>query len=136
LKERVSLSVPDIFIADDSEPWLKALRAFFAGDSRFRVVGHARDYVETLRQVPILNPDVVLADLRMPGAFPEEERLATLTAVCKCPVIVMSSSADAETHEIAKAAGASHLVDKTKLYETLIPTIGRVLSERRTQPPR
>jgi DNA-binding NarL/FixJ family response regulator len=115
--------VPNIFIADDSEPVLRALRTFFASDSRFKIIGEARNYPEAL------NADIVLADLRMPGAFPEEEGLANLVAACGCPVIAMSFNADAETRGIAKSVGASRLVDKTKLYENLIPAIEEVLAE-------
>jgi DNA-binding NarL/FixJ family response regulator len=123
--------VPNIFIADDSEPVLRTLRKFFAGDPRFEIVGEARNYPDALRLVTELKPDVVLADLRMPGAFPVEEGLAKLVAACGCPVIAMSFNADLETRGIAKTVGASRLVDKTKLYENLIPAIEEVLTERR-----
>jgi DNA-binding NarL/FixJ family response regulator len=122
--------VPTVFVADDSVPVLRALRRFFAGNARFRIVGEARSYDETLHQVMELKPDVVLADLRMPGAHTDEEGLAKLVAACECPVIVMSFSADAETRFLVTRVGASRLVDKTKLYENLIPAIEEVLAER------
>jgi DNA-binding NarL/FixJ family response regulator len=121
--------VPNIFIADDSEPVLRTLRKFLASDPRFTVVGEARNYDEALRLVSELKPDIILADLRMPGAYPDEEGLGKLVALCQCPVIVMSFTADAETNHLAKSVGAARLLDKMKLNENLIPAIDEVLGK-------
>jgi YesN/AraC family two-component response regulator len=75
--------VTTIFIADDSEPVLHVLRTFFAGDSRFRILGEARNYADTLRLVGELRPDIVLADVRMPGAINRATGLSQLVAVLR-----------------------------------------------------
>lgn len=93
--------MPAIFIADDSEQIHRALRNFFAGDSRFRVVGAARTYDEALQLVTELKPDVVLADIGMPGAGTNEAGLARLVEACECPVMAMSFTADAQKRGIS-----------------------------------
>jgi DNA-binding NarL/FixJ family response regulator len=76
-----------------------------------------------------LKPDLLLVDLRMPGADPDSAGLAKLISTCKCPAVVMSFTADAETRGIASSVGASRLVDKTRLYQELVPAIEEVLAE-------
>jgi DNA-binding NarL/FixJ family response regulator len=120
--------VPTIFIADDSEQIRRVLRNFFAEHPRFSIVGEAPNYAETLRLVTELKPDVVLADIRMPGANADETGLARLVAACECPVVAMSFTADAEARYVAATVGAARLVDKTRLYDDLIPAIDEVLA--------
>jgi DNA-binding NarL/FixJ family response regulator len=121
--------MPTLVIADDSEAVRKALRNFFAGHSEFQILGEARDYAETITLVTELKPNLLLTDLRMPGLESRATEIAKLAEECRCPVIVMSFAADAEARSLAASTGATRLVDKTKLYETLIPTIEEVLRE-------
>jgi DNA-binding NarL/FixJ family response regulator len=119
--------VTTIFIADDSEPILRVLRTFFARHSRFRIIGEALNYVDTVSSIAKLRPDVVLADVRMPGAVSGADGLSQVVAACGCPVIAMSFTADAELQSLITDAGAARLLDKTKLYQELIPAIDEVL---------
>lgn len=120
--------MPTVFIAENSGPILHVLRTFFAGDSPFRIVGEARNYADALQLAAELKPDIVLADVRIPGAFGGAAGLAQIVAACGCPAIAMSFSADAELHSLATRAGAARLLDKTRLYQDLIPAIDEVLA--------
>jgi two-component system LytT family response regulator len=52
----------------DDEPPARALAArFLAEDSRFELVGEARDGVEAIEQVGRLAPDLLVLDVQMPG---------------------------------------------------------------------
>jgi two-component system, response regulator PdtaR len=93
-------------------------------------VGEARNYADTLRLVGELKPDIVLADVRMPGAIDRAVGLSQIVAACGCPVIAMSFTADAESQSLATDAGAARLLDKTRLYQELIPAIDEVLTRR------
>lgn len=117
-----------LVIADDSAAVRKALQNFFAGHPEFQIIGEAQNYAEAISCVSELKPDVLLIDLRMPGMESQAAELSKLAEACGCPVIGMSFAADAEARSLAAAAGAVRLVDKTDLYETLIPTIDAVLS--------
>jgi DNA-binding NarL/FixJ family response regulator len=124
------IAVPTIFIADDSEPILRVLRTFFARHSQFRIVGEAQNYVDTVISVAELKPDVVLADVRMPGAISGAAGLSQVVAACGCPVIAMSFTTDAELQSLITNAGAARLLDKTRLYQDLVPAIDEVLTRK------
>ncbi len=55
-----------ILIVDDSEVIAGLLRAIFAQEADFEVVGHAKNGKEALAKVAALNPDLVTMDIRMP----------------------------------------------------------------------
>jgi|ERR1700678_3213318 DNA-binding NarL/FixJ family response regulator len=126
--------MPRLVIADDSDLMRRSVRNFLAGDSRFRVVGEAVNYAEALKLVQELRPDVLLADLRMPGAESWAEPIRNIVKACGCPVIATSFSIDDEIQHLAQEVGVSRLLDKTKLFDTLIPAIQSVLaSEEQTR---
>jgi DNA-binding NarL/FixJ family response regulator len=106
----------------------RSVRNFLAGDSRFHVVGEAKSYADAVKLVEQHRPDVLLADLRMPGVQSWAEPVRDLVAACGCPVIAMSFSIDKDIQDLAKAVGVSALLDKTKLFDTLIPAIEWVLA--------
>ncbi len=55
-----------ILIVDDHPVVRDGLQGMFADDDRFRVIGEAADGVEAVQRAAVLEPDVVLMDLRMP----------------------------------------------------------------------
>lgn len=112
---------------------LRSVRNFLAGDSRFRIVGEAADYSDAVRLVQELRPDALVADLRMPGVQSWAEPMRDLTKSCACPVIATSFSVDEETQNLARSVGVAVLLDKTSLFDTLIPAIESVLAEQRTK---
>jgi isoaspartyl peptidase/L-asparaginase-like protein (Ntn-hydrolase superfamily) len=68
-----------------------------------------------------LKPDVIVADLPMPGTTIYAESIGEIVGTCVCPVLLMSFAAD---------AGAIRLLDKTRLYEDLIPATDEALAGR------
>jgi DNA-binding NarL/FixJ family response regulator len=128
--------VINLVVADDSDVMLRSVRHFLAGDARFCVVGETVDYAKAVQLVEELRPDLLLADLRMPGVESWAEPIRDLVTACGCPVIGMSFSVDDEIQELAKSVGVSRLLDKTKLFDTLIPAIESVLAAQRKAGPR
>jgi DNA-binding NarL/FixJ family response regulator len=122
--------VPNLVVADDSDVMRRSVRNFLAGDSRFRIVGDAKNYADAVKLAEQHRPDALLVDLRMPGVESWAEPVRDLIAACGCPVIAMSFSIDKDIQDLAKAVGVSALLDKTKLFDTLIPTIQSVLADR------
>jgi DNA-binding NarL/FixJ family response regulator len=57
-----------LLIVDDHPVVRDGLRGMFASDPRFEVVGEAADGARAVALAETLAPDVVLMDLRMPGA--------------------------------------------------------------------
>jgi len=116
-----------VVIADDADAILQRVKILLDGDSRFRVVGESRTYTETKSLVENLRPDVLVVDLRMPGANSESISLVKLASSCECPVVAMSFSVDEKLRRHAKGLGADRLLDKIHLHETLIPTLEDVV---------
>jgi CheY-like chemotaxis protein len=119
-----------VLIADDNERIRKLLCRIFESEPDYVLCAEAvsgeeailvarqhkpaliRNYDDILREATNLKPDIVLADLRMPGAHVDEAGLAKLVAACECPVIGMSFTADAETRFLAAKVGAARLAEK------------------------
>jgi DNA-binding NarL/FixJ family response regulator len=119
-----------VLVADDSPALMIPLRRLLAGDSRFSVVGEAASYPEAVSLVADLKPDILLVDLRMPGAQSESAGMKTLAAVCSCPIVVMTFAVDEETDKYAELLGAARVIDKTDLYRELLPTLVDVVAEK------
>ena len=56
-----------LLIVDDHPVVRDGLSGMFASAPEFSVVGEAHDGAEAVRRAGLLNPDVILMDLRMPG---------------------------------------------------------------------
>jgi DNA-binding NarL/FixJ family response regulator len=56
-----------LLVVDDHPVVRDGLRGMFADTPEFEVVGEATDGVEAVVQAELLQPDVILMDLRMPG---------------------------------------------------------------------
>ena len=112
-----------LLIADDHALFREGLRALLAATPDLQVVGEAADGEEALRQAPLLNPDVVLMDVNMPGMGGVE---ATRLLHIRHPgILVIGLSMYSESHraEEMRAAGASAYVAKSEAAEVLLATI-------------
>jgi DNA-binding NarL/FixJ family response regulator len=94
-----------------------------------QVVGEAKDYGELMEIVADANPDVVLMDMNMPSGKPVQPDVLK-ARLGSARLLAMSAWFDDETTERALEYGASELLDKTRLGETLQPAIERCLGAR------
>ena len=104
-----------VLIADEHDLFAKTLEAVLAGDSRFEVVGRARQGREAVRMALGKDPDVVLMDLEMPimNGFDATETLRRAGSRTKVLVLTASDSpADADR---AYSAGASAYLTKDRV---------------------
>ena len=115
-----------IVIADDAELVRRAVSQVIATCwPNIEVVGAAQDYSELFRVVTESRPDIVLADLNMPCEVDAEQ---IRTSLAPCCLIVMSAWFDEAANAKARECGASELLDKSTLAETLGPAINRCLN--------
>jgi DNA-binding NarL/FixJ family response regulator len=120
----------EIVLADDDAGVLAALRALFADDDRFDVVGDAADAVACISLVHDLDPDVVLLDARMPGsglAATQELRAAGARAA----VVVLSARLDARLLAGFIDAGVQGAFDKGSVSESLPDLVARCVAGER-----
>ncbi|HMI52159.1 MAG TPA: response regulator transcription factor [Candidatus Saccharimonadales bacterium] len=111
-----------LLVADDSDVMRGAIRRVLQESVDVSLVGEATTFTQTARLASELKPDVIVIDLHMSDS--DEYTLAkVLKASLGCPIIAMSLYEDEETRKMAESFKAVKFLDKTKLYQELVPTI-------------
>ncbi len=106
----------DVLIVDDSAVVRETLSGLISSDSRFKVIGTARDPIIAMEKMKISMPDVITLDVEMP-------RMDGLTFLQKImsnhpiPVVICSSLTDTNSETAIKALeyGAVEIITKPKL---------------------
>ena len=109
-----------VVTVDDHPHFRTAAHALVESTPGFELVGEAVDGESALRAVPELDADMVLLDLRLPGADGIEiaERLHAADDSC---VIVLVTTLDPHTVSgLAKGCGAAALLSKQWLTPRLL----------------
>lgn len=109
-----------VFIADDHELVRYALRTLLEAESDIEVVGEAGDSAGAIAGCLEARPDVLLLDLRMPGAGGIEVCRECRTASPSTAVLVLSSFDEDEDVFGALSAGASGYLLKDSRAERVV----------------
>lgn len=83
-----------VVLADERAVLRAGLRCFIHNDSRFRVVGEARDGLRVLRLVERLRPDVLVLDATLPGLYGLEVARRIRERVPRTGVVMLSASSN------------------------------------------
>ncbi len=102
----------EVVLADDHELVRAGLRALLSGLKDVRVIAEVGDGAELLQLLQSIHPDVVIADLAMPGmdGITALRRIRELYPSLR--VIMLSMNEDAQSIKRAVAAGANGYVRK------------------------
>jgi DNA-binding NarL/FixJ family response regulator len=109
------LSTPSVLLVDDDTEWLDSVTVLMGVSQRLRLVGVATRTSEALASCAKLRPDVVLADVRMPGA----DGLCLTRALTsgdrrRSPKVVVATAFHLDEYLLAAlGAGASGFVAKS-----------------------
>lgn len=101
-----------ILLVDDHEVVRLGLKALLDHHNQFEVVGEAGTAKEALEQVSRLRPDIVLMDIRLPGASGIEACDEVTRSFPETRVVMLTSYAEDEMLFSAIRAGASGYVLK------------------------
>ena len=120
-----------ILVVDDSPVVCEALRYVIEDTPDLEMVGEAGGGLQAIVRAGLLNPDVVILDIHLPGidgyAVARE-----LKKMFHPPLIVfLSVDGDPETEQRALAAGADAFVAKSQGWEVLLTKIRAALSTNR-----
>lgn len=127
--------MPQILIVDDSVSVRKALERILK-TRKMEVVAakSAEDALETLQN---LSPDLIIADVIMPGlsGFELCESIKTGGAHIHIPVMLISGVVDGEVERKAQEAGALSVVKKPFTPDDIFPKIEAALGAARADTP-
>jgi len=115
-----------VLLVDDHEVVRLGLRALLEHHSQFEVVGEASTAKEALDQVARLRPDIVLMDIRLPGASGIEACEEVVRQYPETRVVMLTSYAEDEMLFSAIRAGASGYVLKQISGDDLIRALESV----------
>lgn len=119
-----------LLIAEDNPHMAGALQAVLAQEKDLEVVALARDGAEAARLTDKLVPDVVVLDRAMPGVDGITAMRQIKQRHAAMPVLILTATTDAQTAEIALAAGASGFVSKDTAFEELATAIRTVFGKK------
>jgi two-component system NarL family response regulator len=121
---------PRIVLADDHHFFREGLRGKLEADG-MSVIGDAADGEEAIALVARLNPDIVIADLSMPGANGIEVVRRVGAKSANVSVIILTVSADADGALEALTAGAAGYLLKETPVDEIVSSV-RLISTGQT----
>jgi len=125
-EEKYLMAIQRIFLVDDHEVVRLGLKALLEHHPQFEVVGEAGTAKDAIEQVAKTLPDVVLMDIRLPGASGIEACEEITRRFPDTRVIMLTSYAEDEMLFSAIRAGASGYVLKQIGGEDLIRALEAV----------
>ncbi|MGD8491255.1 MAG: response regulator transcription factor [Anaerolineae bacterium] len=122
----MALAVIRVLVVDDHAIVRKGIRALLAEFGDIEVVGEASDGQEAIDQAGVLNPDVILMDLVMPGVDGIEATRQITTAEAGPRILVLTSFAGDDKVFPAIKAGALGYLLKDSEPADLVEAIQQV----------
>ncbi len=116
------------FIADDHELVRFALRTMLEAEPDIEVVGEASECAAAIEECTACEPDVLLLDVRMPGAGGVEVCRAVRERIPRTAVLVLTSFEEDEDLFGMLSAGASGYLLKDTKPERIVHAIRSVAS--------
>jgi DNA-binding NarL/FixJ family response regulator len=112
-----------VLVADDNEMYGAMLARFVASHPELKVVGSVRDGGEAIAMASLLQPDVVLMDVFMPGMSGVEATRALAAMNTPAKVIALTAHRAPDTEELCLGAGASAFLLKADVDLKLLDVI-------------
>jgi DNA-binding NarL/FixJ family response regulator len=111
-----------VFLADDAELMLRAIRTLLSNRKDIAVVGEASNFRETIQKTAELHPDLIILDVHMAerSGFAPTEIKGSLNGA---KILAITFGTDEHTEEVLHSIGAVKLLDKMDLSDQLIPAI-------------
>ena len=120
-------------VADDSVVLLKSLCAYLRTQPLFQVVGTAVDGGEALYMAELLEPDLILMDLRMPVVDGLQTTAILRRRVPNMRIVIMTMKDSAAAEVGARAHGAHGFIWKPRIMNNLITEVRRAFRSDHTK---
>ncbi len=124
------LSVITILLVDDFEPWHAVIKLFIKLNSLLQVVDTAASGAEAIEKAHLLQPNLVLLDVGLPG-ISGIEAATQIRRVSPDSKIIFLTENDCEmVKEKALSTGACSYVLKSDVAQSLLPAIELAVGEQ------
>ena len=120
-----------VVLADDHEMLRGEVRKFLAGQDGMEVVGEAVDGESALEQARLLQPDVVVMDISMPGGGGVTATRKIRAELPGVQVVALSLYSERVYVRAMLDAGASGYVVKDSIVRDLVPAIQSIAAGKR-----
>ncbi|MFB6260331.1 MAG: response regulator, partial [Thiohalorhabdaceae bacterium] len=125
-----------VFLVDDHSLFRGGLESLLEKRDDLEVVGTASSGAEALQRIPVMAPDVVLLDLKMPGMDGLTALKELVAAGIEARVVMLTVSDDEEDLVAALRAGAAGYLLKDAEPDELNRSLDRVLAGETVITPR
>ncbi len=123
------MSVITILLVDDFEPWHAVIKLFIKLNSWLQVIDTAGNGVEAIEKAHMLQPNLILLDVGLPG-ISGIEAAAQIRRVSPGSKIIFLTENDCEmVKEKALGTGACSYVLKSDVAQRLLPAIELAIQE-------
>jgi DNA-binding NarL/FixJ family response regulator len=119
-----------LFLADDHEIVRFGLRNLLESQFGWSVVGEAADGKEAVEKVFLLEPDVTLLDISMPGMSGLEATREILGRGCRTKILILSVHDSQDVIQQVLDSGAKGYVLKSDAMRDLIAAVDAVRSNK------
>jgi DNA-binding NarL/FixJ family response regulator len=121
-----------VFIADDAQAILRAIKALLVADSsEWSVCGEAADGDQAILRAIETVPDIILLDLSLPqasGASSVATRLRD--AIPTATIVLMSAQEPSVLRHLADSLGVEYYVPKSELATELIAILNNIARKK------
>ena len=121
-------TAPTILVVDDESGILQTLEILLRAEGFTPHVAHGGK--EALERIPVLSPDIILTDVRMPQVSGVEVLAAARAHDPEVPVILMTAQATLQTAMQAVNEGAFYYIQKPFRNDELVAILRRAAEHR------
>ena len=117
-----------ILLVDDHEVVREGLKILLLdARSEWEISGESSTGADAVEQVQILNPDIVLLDISLPGMSGLEASVRMRTRGVSCPILIFTTHQSERLADEVRKAGAQGLVTKSQAFHDLVRAIDALL---------
>src|SRR5208283_5558639 len=125
----------NVLIADDHSATRRGLQEILADALPSTQFGIAADADEVMKRLSETKYDLILLDINMPGRSGLDALHDIKRLFPQLPVVIVSVHSEEEYAEPCLRLGASAYINKNSAPEKLIPSVLRILDDRRIGQP-
>ena len=119
-----------ILVVDDYDPWRRFVTSTFRNETKFLIVGEAADGLAAVEKARLLQPDLILLDIGLPGINGIEAARKMRAATPNANILFVSENRSWDIAEEALRTGARGYVVKSDAGRDLLPGIEDALQNR------